>query len=105
MCPSRETWPGVVYGSVTAVTYRAFRKGVSAPVTRSFTAADVTGAADRIASVRVSPDCRGKCWSRMVWPWSVPARLLLAGAPNWIHSVIRQAVPTIHAARVIQRCR
>ena len=39
MWPSRETWPGVVYGSVTAVTYRAFRKGVSAPVTRSFTAA------------------------------------------------------------------
>ena len=98
-------WPGVVYGSDTEVTCGAARKGPSAPVTRAFTPVEVIGSADRIASVSVSPDCRGKCWLRMVWPLSRPAKLLLAGAPNCIHSVTRQAVPTIHAARVSQRWR
>ena len=105
MWPSREMWPGVVYGSVTAVTCAALRKGPSAPVTRALTRADVIGSADRMASVSVSPDCRGKCWLRMVWPLSVPEKLLLAGAPNCIHSVMRQAVPASHPARVSQRWR
>ena len=61
MCPSADTWPGVVYGSLTPVTCAACRKGVSARVTRACTAGEVTAAPDRMASVSVSPDRAAKC--------------------------------------------
>ena len=54
MRPSREMWPGVVYGPDTDVTCAALRKGASAPVTRALTLADVIGPVDLIASVSVS---------------------------------------------------
>jgi hypothetical protein len=105
MRPSLDTWPGVVYGLATAVTCGACRSGTRAAVTRDLTAADVTGAPDRMASVSVSPDRCGKCWSRMACPGSWPVKLLSAGAPNCIHAVMRQATATAQPARVSQRCR
>ncbi len=105
MCPSFDTWPGVVYGSVTAVTCAACRNGTSAAVTCSLTAGEVTGALDRMARVRVSPDRCGKCWSRMVWPGSLPVKSLSAAAPNCTHSTTRQATAATQAARVSQRWR
>jgi hypothetical protein len=103
MCPSRDTWPGVVYGLVTAVTCAARRSGTRAWPTWDLTAAEVTGAVDRMASVSVSPDRCGKCWSRIACPGSEPVKLLSAAAPNCSHSTTRQATPAIQAARVSQR--
>jgi hypothetical protein len=65
----------------------------------------VTGAAERMASVSVSPDCWWKCWLSRVCPGSLPVKLFWAGAPNLVHSVTRQATPTTQVTRVSQRCR
>ena len=81
MWPSREIWPGASYGPVTAVTCAARANGASAPVTRARTAGEVTGAADSMASVSVSPDWRGKCWLSSACPGSLPVKLSCAGAP------------------------
>ena len=56
MCPSREIWPGVVYGSLTDVTCAACSNGASALVTRLLASADVIGPEERMASVSASPD-------------------------------------------------
>jgi hypothetical protein len=105
MCPSRDTCPGVVYGSVTPVTCGALLKGASALTTRASTAGVVTSVSDLIASVRVSPDCRAKCWLSSVCPASEPLNVLSAAAPNRVHSVISTATPTTHASSVVFRCR
>ena len=65
----------------------------------------MTGAADLIASVRVSPDCRAKCWFSSVCPGSELLNELSAAAPNRIHSVISTATPAIQAISVVFRCR
>ena len=68
MCPSRDTCPGVVYGSLTEVTCAARSNGTRALATCALTAGEVTGAVDLIARVSVSPEARGKCWLSTVWP-------------------------------------
>ena len=93
MCPSAETCPGVVYGSVTPVTCGACRNGVSAPERMACTAGDVIVASERIASVSVSPDCRAKCWLSSVCPGSLPVKSFCASAPNRVHSVISARHP------------
>ena len=105
MWPSRDTCPGVVYGSVTAVTCGACSNGTSALATCARTAGAVTGCAELIASVSESPDCRAKCWLSSVCPGSAPLNELSAAAPNRIHSVISTATPTTHASSVVFRCR
>ncbi len=62
MCPSRDICPGVVYGSLTAVTCAARSNGMRALVTCALTAGAVIGLADLTARVSVSPAARGKCW-------------------------------------------
>jgi len=58
MCPSRLIWLATSYGLVTELTPAARANGASASVTRLRTAGELIGWADRMASVRVSPDWR-----------------------------------------------
>src|ERR1700743_490678 len=89
--PSRDTCPGVVYGSLTEVTCAARSNGTRALATCALTAGDVTGAVDLIARVSVSPEARGKCSLSTVWPGSLLLKVFSAAAPNCSHSAIRQA--------------
>ena len=105
MWPLEEIWPGARYGLVTTVTCGARANGASAPVTRARTAGEVMGAADSMASVSVSPDCRAKCWFSSVCPGSLPVKSSCAAAPNLVHSVMSAATPATHTSTVTQRWR
>ena len=105
MCPSRDICPGVVYGSLTEVTFAARSNGTRALATCALTAGESIGAVDLTARVSVSPEARGKCWLRTVWPGSLLLKVFSAAAPNCCHNAMRQATPMIQVNRVIQRCR
>ena len=105
MCPSADTCPGTVYGSVTPVTPAALRNGTRAAATRARTAADVIPSSDRMASVSVSPDCAAKCSLSSVCPGSFPVKSFCAAAPNRVQSPMRQTTPATHTSTVTHRCR
>src|ERR1700685_2952420 len=105
MCPSRDTCPGVVYGSLTEVTCAARSNGTRALALCALTAGAVTAAVDLTARVSVSPEARGKCWLSPAWPGSLLLKVFSEAAPTCSHNAMRQATPMIQVNSVIQRCR